>query len=119
MTQKPTQVVLYIYVRNRIYRAIEYKVLHPNIREDKKRRERTTTTGKATVFWHACYTLKRVSEPSASMRVTVLLFIQISLAKRMGLRRATSAMGAVLYDLMHRVCDCPSPNMPDGEKVNF
>lgn len=79
--------------------------LHPNIREDKKRRERTTTSRKATVFLHACYTLKRVSEPSANIRVTVLLFIQISLASLMGFKRATSAMGAVLYDFMHLVCD--------------
>lgn len=41
-------------------------------------------------------TLKRVSEPSASIKVTVRLLIQISRAKRIGFKRATSLMGAVL-----------------------
>lgn len=41
-------------------------------------------------------TLKRVSEPSASIKVTVRLLIQISRAKRIGFNRATSLMGAVL-----------------------
>lgn len=41
------------------------------------------------------YTLKRVSEPSASISVTVRLLIHTSLAKRIGFRRDTSGMGAV------------------------
>lgn len=39
--------------------------------------------------------LKRVSDPSANMSVTILLLIQISFANRMGLKRETSGMGAV------------------------
>lgn len=42
------------------------------------------------------YTLKRVSDPSANISVTVLMFIHISLANRIGFSRLTSAMGAVL-----------------------
>lgn len=45
---------------------------------------------------HDVQTLKRVSEPSASIKVTVRLLIQISRAKRIGFNRATSLMGAVL-----------------------
>lgn len=45
---------------------------------------------------HDVQTLKRVSEPSASIKVTVRLLIQISRAKRIGFNRATSLIGAVL-----------------------
>lgn len=43
----------------------------------------------------AHYTLNRVSEPSASISVTVRLLIQINLARRIGFRRVTSGIGAV------------------------
>lgn len=62
------------------------------------------------------YTLNLVSDPSANIRVTVRLFIHISLANRIGFSLATSAIGAVLYDLTQRVCTVPSPNIP-GDKL--
>lgn len=58
------------------------------------------------------YTLNRVSEPSASMSDTVRLLIQIRRANLMGFRRDTSAIGAVEYDFMQRVCEFPNPNIP-------
>jgi hypothetical protein len=58
------------------------------------------------------YMLNRVSEPSASISVTVRLLIQIRRASLMGFRRDTSAIGAVEYDFMHRVWEFPNPNIP-------
>lgn len=83
------------------------------------RRSERTRLGKATklVLGPSCYTLKRVSEPSASIRVTVLLFIHISLASLIGFNLATSAIGAVLYDFTQRVCDVPNPNIPEIHKI--
>lgn len=61
------------------------------------------------VYFH---TLNRVSEPSANMSDTVRLLIQIRRASLMGFRRDTSAIGAVEYDFMQRVCEFPNPNIP-------
>lgn len=56
--------------------------------------------------------MKRVSDPSANMSVTVRLLIHTSLASLSGFRRVISATGDVLYDLVHFVWLFPSPNIP-------
>lgn len=46
------------------------------------------------------------------MSDTVRLLIQMRRASFIGFRRDTSAIGAVEYDFMQRVCEFPNPNIP-------
>lgn len=57
------------------------------------------------------YILKRVSDPSASSKLTFFAEFQRKRAMRNGLTRETS-IAAVEYPLIQRVCDCPNPNIP-------